>query len=372
MTEVNIRQYREGDEKQIVDLLTAAFRGWPKMDMQCPALDHWKWKYLDSPLGASMIQVAEDDRIQGVIHSILHQVKIMDKVQPCHYIANMAVHPEHRQRGTAGEMIRVSIMDRRRTDVKFSYYVTSNPVMIKHNQRRDDVDEFPHRILNMVRLKDVDKQLEAMPMSHGTVVKLGYLTLKTINKVTGSLTRREPDRSTQIREINRFDNRVNDLWKKTANHYNFITKRNRDWLNWRYCDPRSGGFTVKTAEKQGELMGYIVLKINRYNKDYPVGYIVDVQAHPDDADTPALLVKDALETFDREHVNIVNALAVKGSRTQRLLGSHGFLDSRVKVHLFTFNDFPEYPKIKDSHPDTVHIAYGDLDSLPATLDRHSD
>ncbi len=48
-------------------------------------------------------------------------------------------------------------------------------------------------------------------------------------------------------------------------------ERNRDYLNWRYCDPRAGGFLVTQAEENGRLVGFSAPKINHYDPNYPVG-----------------------------------------------------------------------------------------------------
>ena len=55
---------------------------------------------------------------------------------------------------------------------------------------------------------------------------------------------------------------------------------------------------------------------------------------PSRIDVLHALASDAAVHFDDGDVNIVNCLAVKGHQQNRVLAAHGFLDSRVKVHLF--------------------------------------
>lgn len=60
-TKLDVRTYREGDEKQILALFQVCFgaeRG----------LDHWRWKYLDHPWGTCKIVVASTDDGQLLAH----------------------------------------------------------------------------------------------------------------------------------------------------------------------------------------------------------------------------------------------------------------------------------------------------------------
>ncbi|MBS7637986.1 hypothetical protein KEJ49_03740, partial [Candidatus Bathyarchaeota archaeon] len=64
-----IRLYQEGDKREIVELLENVFNGWPKFDLNCSAIDHWKWKHKDNPQGKSIVVVAQSgDRIIGCLH----------------------------------------------------------------------------------------------------------------------------------------------------------------------------------------------------------------------------------------------------------------------------------------------------------------
>ena len=74
----------------------------------------------------------------------------------------------------------------------------------------------------------------------------------------------------QILEISSYDDRIDEFWHEVNDYYRFIIERTKDYLNWRYCDPRGGEYIVKTAEEDGRILGYSVLRINSYQKTYPV------------------------------------------------------------------------------------------------------
>ncbi|HUV34762.1 MAG TPA: hypothetical protein VMW22_07495, partial [Candidatus Desulfaltia sp.] len=152
--------------------------------------------------------------------------------------------------------------------------------------------------------------------------------------------------------------------------HDFICDRSADYLNWRYCDPRAGDFIAMMAEgDDGELLGYSVLRVNRYLESYPVGYIVDLLGRPGRSDVVEALAADSLEYFDTNDVNIVNCLVAKGHPHETALKKLGFVDSRVKIRIF----IDEYEKkglfngIVGSPPSRIHFSWGDHDSLPVKV-----
>jgi hypothetical protein len=65
-----VREYRPGDEDQIVPLLQLVFNGWGD-------LDFWRWKYLDNPLKMNIITIAESNgKIIGADGAVFQRVKV--------------------------------------------------------------------------------------------------------------------------------------------------------------------------------------------------------------------------------------------------------------------------------------------------------
>jgi len=122
---------------------------------------------------------------------------------------------------------------------------------------------------------------------------------------------------------------------------------------------------VKQVEEDGEILGYSVLKINKSRMVYPVGYIVDILALPGRLDVADLLVADAVKYFDKNDINIVNCLLIKNHPYKRIFNRHGFLDSRIKIHL-SYTSHGLEDELKDLRTSSKpHFTYGDIDSLPA-------
>jgi GNAT superfamily N-acetyltransferase len=370
MKGVTVRRYRPEDEVEIVSLLMQVFDGWPHLSMGCAPLDHWRWKYRDNPRGPGFVVVAvSGGEIIGCNHAFPVMIRIGDDVHLCGFSADTVVHPDFRGRGLYNEM-----RDEKRrmvleAGVAMNFLVSSNPIVLEDHYRKNHPG-FPHRISNLIRIKDVDLHLVAMPVGGSGRMRFGFHVVRLLNEVGNTFREFRRAEEVDIREIKCFNEDSDSFLEKISGHYDFIVERSRDYLNWRYCDPRSGGFTVKLAESHdGDVLGYTVLKINEYIKDYPIGYLVDLLSLPDRLDVASNLVESSTGFFDERNVNVVSCQAVKDHPVKQVLNKHGFLDSRIRFHLLyrPFNQLYKLKRFVDFYPSKTHFSYGDVDSLPVRM-----
>ena len=368
--DIHARSYAEGDDEKIVTMLRAVFNRWPRHDLDVTPLDHWRWKYSNKYLKEKLITVAEkDDRVIGCLHSIPMKTKMHDYSFRGLLGGDAAVHADYRRRGVRNLMSKHIAQNRVDAGIDFVFTVTSNPVVVEMLSK--DREQLPFKVINMTRIRDIDLQLRAMPVPNPNIIRLGFTTLKTVNLVK-TLVRGgkenidlEPQTSGED-----FLSLVEPFWEKVKSGYEFIVERDSSFIDWRYLDKRGGNFYVTYLSEDSELLGYLVSTVNKVNPDYPLGYIVDMMALPDRLDVANALVEDAMRGFDRMDVNIINVLAVKGAPYERVFSRHGFLDSRVQVHIFhtEYNDKESLVEsFNNLNPLKCHFSYGDIDSLPASI-----
>ena len=130
-----------------------------------------------------------------------------------------------------------------------------------------------------------------------------------------------------ITKISLFDERIDELWSRISNQYRIMAVRNKDYLNWRYGDPRGGDYIIKICEKDNRILGYSVLRINYFREDYPEGYIMDLLALPSHADVITALVEDSLSYFNNREINVVRFLVMRDHRYEIVMKKYGFHDS---------------------------------------------
>ena len=359
-----------GDEGEIVELLELVFDGWPHLDLNLTPLEYWSWKYKDNPLQLILIMLGIiDNRIIGCEHLIPLRIKINDKVVFSTTDVDVAVHPDFRGIGVSRKISDLSDASKKEAGIKFAYAITGNPILIKSLSKR--YPRFPHPIINLVKIQDIDKQLQNIPVENPWLMKLAFRTAKLFNDIknTRKISESEIHRF-HISKIDSFDERIDEFWKKVANDYNFMVERSQIYLNWRYCDPRAGDFVVNLVEDdEYRILGYSVLRINKYLKKYPVGYIVDLLTLPNYLDAANALAADALSYFENNDVNLVNYQVVKGHPYEHVLKKHGFLDSKIKLHLFynPFGSGDAFKKLKEIPAARIFVSWGDHDVLPIKI-----
>lgn len=364
-----VRPYRPGDEEEIVQLLKHVFNGWPQFDLKCTPLEHWRWKYQENPFNEHFTAIATTgDKIIGTDHSLPTNIKIGEKMFFCTYAADMVVHPDFRRMEVSKKETELSTKMKKRRGVKFSYFVTGNPIFIKSFSR--DYNLFPHAISTLVKINDVDLHFQMIHIDRAWLMKTGFHISKTLNKLGNLINRSEFEcDALQFSDVTFFDDRIEEFWQKVSENHHFIIERSRDHLNWRYCDHRSGGFLIKQAEDDGRILGYIVLRINRYKKNYPAGYIVDLLTLPERLDVADALVGNAVEYFNDEEVNAVVTMVVRNHPYTKIFSRHGFLNSRVNLPLF-YASYWEEDKIaglEDASASKIHFSLGDIDVLPVSM-----
>lgn len=361
---ITIRMYQEGDENEIIDLLEYVFDGWPHFDIECTPLDHWKWKYLDNPTSNAVLSVAlYDNEVVGCFGLLIQRIKIGDRIFLGSNGVDVAVHPDFRRIGIYNKMWCLINELENNTGIKFHYGVEGNPILIRKNLRLG-FHLFPFSAMQFININDIDMHLRLMPTKYAQIKKYGLKLLKLRARSYTGLPSLTDD--INIYEIKSFDDRVNIFWDEIKDHYNFIIERKKDYLNWRYCDSRGGNYTVKIAVNNGHILGYMIIRVNRYIKEYPIGYIVDIITLPNSYYVVNKLVKNAIEYFDGNNINLIQSLVIKHHPYEEIFRAHGFVNIRRKLYL----NYPPNVRIDDalntfhkSPIDRIYFSFGDYDSI---------
>ena len=359
--DIQIRSYQDGDEEGIVQLLDQAFNGWPRIDLQCSPVDHWRWKYRDGPIKMDTTTVAvSENRVIGVNHAYAVPVIINGDRIYASFSGDMAVDMKYRGRGLSKKLIEQSTRIRAEHDISMIYFVTRNPFLIKSYER--DYLGFPFNVALLARIVDLDTHLNKVPMKNKAFIKTAYLVAEAFNKASNVI-RKDADKvSVDLKEISRFNVEHDHFWDNIKQDYDFILDRTSEYLNWRYLDPRAGDFRVVQASDADGLHGFCVTRINRYREDYPIGFIVDLLVKNRQPHILDQLITNALEHFTQHDVNLILVGSVRQQPDKNIYHRNGFLDPRINFRLF-YGDYTHQIKAKN-----VHFTFGDIDSLPSEIE----
>lgn len=364
-----IRQYQPSDEDDIVELLKIAFNGWPNFDLSYTPVDYWKWKFLDNPFSRKIIVKAvsnSNNKIIGCHHGIDLNIKIGDDLHHVNYSTDLAVHPDYRRMGIWTNIRKLRTKIRISEGSKLSIWTSDNPIVVNNIQNPNHIELSD--VLHYYKIRKLDLHFKMTPSNNTWTKKFGYRILNSISKISNFFKkpRISLDKKVTIKKISKFDDRINKFWEKISKEYSFIVERHKNYLNWRYCDPRGGKYRVYIAEDDDTIVGYSVVRINKYDQDYHKGYIVDLLSLPDRFDVSEALIQEAVELFDYSKVNFIDCLAVRNSQLAEGLLRCGFLDSRQKIFIVISPremNKDEIKNISNNISKNKHFVYGDFDSI---------
>jgi GNAT superfamily N-acetyltransferase len=307
------------------------------------------------------------DRIIGVNGSIYKRIKIGNKVVLCTYDTDLAVHPDFRNRGVSNQMEDYFLEYVENHEDVFSYWATEVRFLIEKNKNLYPL--FPYFMLHYSRIGDMGLHNRMNPTDSLSAYakRLGLHAIKLLNDLRNTISPSPPlNKDIQVIEINEFDDRADAFWDAVMDSYDFIVERTREHLNWSYCDSRGGDYTIKLAEEEGRMLGYIVLKMDD-SGEYPRGEIIDLLTIPGRFDAAHALLEDATGVFDDNGINMCTTRLLEGHPYERVFERHGFSNMRRKTHVFYYlpkedEEFIEHvhETLRASDARKIHLAKGDF------------
>ena len=368
-----IRLYRPGDEEQIVKLLIDVFGQWPRFDIPCSAVEHWKWKFIDNPANKEIYPhtVAEiGGEIVGVTHGMMFYNKIGQGRYYCEKAVDVAVSSKHRGLGIFTKINSYKNEVLRKQGQDFDYSLTINPILVNRTRRNVEPElKFPQPLKYLVKIDNIDmyfknyvKKKDSMKKD---LLKTAVYGSKTINKIATIGVKAPQLKGVSFKEITRFDESIEKFYEKIKPHYNFVVEKTMRHLNWRYCDKRGGDFKVWIAEENSEIVGFLVLRINKIDPGHPVGFIMDLLSLNGRDDVAENFIEMAIDYFDEHGVGVVYAQVIGGHPYEVLFGRYGLLDSRAKPYLVyrAINLGDDLERFVKSPASMLHYPYGEGDAI---------
>jgi len=329
----NIRKYSEGDESAIIELLKTTFPFWGGRD-DAHALQYWRWKYKDNPLGffpSSIGLYEHGNKLVGHFGIIPRRMKVGNSVMGA-LMADAATHPDYRGQGIYLKLAKQVLTEAKTDGIKIAYafYLGSRILTLKlpwasHEQipssklraRSISADMQLMKIMNIKRIAKIYTQNSLL----AKIADVGFRPF--IDRPKSSSTMDD----LEIRKVKRFDERHDKFWMKASKGYDMIVERSSEYLNWRYMDVRSDiKYTVFAAEKKNQIKGYIVLR--RVNQGaLAVGTIVDILTLPDQGQVATSLISKSLEFLKARNVDLVGCRMLKSHPYYKILRNRGFLQT---------------------------------------------
>lgn len=352
----------EGDEEQIVSLLNKAFEGWHNMQ-------HWEWKYkvIKDVFGCPpIIWIAEDhNNIVGHYAAIPAKMKLEKKSVLTFQGVDAATHPSYRRRGIyEGLVKRVSEDAGKEAAFATFAFPTSGGASYECFVRKlgwSDVHPVTimFKILNLKGVfskgrftftakHDFYPHVKNVKMNKTKIFDIRVL-LQLFKRLFLALSSAyiakdqfHPSfKNIKINKTRILDERYDEFWKKTSRKYDVAIERSRQYLNWRYFNNPDANYTVYLAEKENEVLGYIVTKCTTIGLDVgplkvtnlKMGHIVDLLG---EEMILACLIAVAEEDFKKEKIDLIHCWTMEDHPEYELFKKMGFFSLPKSIGEFAF------------------------------------
>ena len=348
-----LRFFREGDETTMLRVLQGAFPAWPAVEIGVDPIDHLRWKLRSHEQALQTHFVIEDGgEIIGSESFLAQHAKIGDQIALTCHVGDVCVRPDHQGRGALLQMymfIMPQLRESYDAHLVFRPRNRSSAVVRQGDTRPIPFANQVHALVRPLRPWPASGGLSKAPRQLVAWARAALGDLPAPKQMV------EP---WELRQVPRFDERIDALWDEASRPFHFIVARDRERLNWRYADPRAGLFMLRLAEQDGRILGYSVLRVS-----HGTGHIADLLVLPGRVDVLCSLLRDALAIFRSQGLAKVEVWCATHHPYRETLRRCGFLLKWRTVPL-TLNIYhPERfdPAFLSDRRAAIHLMAGDTD-----------
>lgn len=267
--EKNICTCTESDHHDIAHFFDSQHQA----DRTVLSFKRWKWMFVDNPnISRPTVWVyKKSDRILAHQASIPFVLKAGNEYYPAAWGVKVMVAEEHQKKGIGYALTQKWTAD---THVPVALHVLNGAYRMYRKAGWVDLG----RMVCFVKLLDVEyivRRYLPVPTAARIISKIVNLPLRLRDHVRSS---RRIGEHISAQRIDRFDQAVDELWKRASGDYEVIARRDSTYLNWKYASDPDIPYTLFQFIHADRAIGYAVLAINKAKDRVPTGYIVDFLA----------------------------------------------------------------------------------------------
>jgi predicted N-acetyltransferase YhbS len=301
-----------------------------------------------------------DSKLVGQYTVIMENMKVDGDVVKTAQLVDTMTHPKYRRRGIAFTLGKKALSEVENGSIHLVYCFPTQQVYPLHIKSGWlDVCAF-QVMIKPLNLKNIlQKYFVRNRLLLNIFTSSGNLIIKALFK-----SKKVSDEDiSKVREISRFDDRINEFWNRVSSDYNIIRIRDKKYLNWRYVDAPNADYTIYVAEEEGEICGYIILGCKDAG-GLIFGSICDIIAPTDRGDIIQCLIAKAIEHFKGKKAAAIFSQMVPNKIYRKALLKSGFIPYFSSKSRFIAYNAPH--KLSDAflkNPKNWFIQLGDLPSV---------
>ena len=272
-----IRDYREGDEKQILNLRQTVFGDLDPVRLKKST---WLWQFRHNPAGEAFCSLAED---RGIIVGQYTVIPTRFSVQGDETLFALScdtmIHPEYRKQGMFTALARKAYrLIESRHGIR-TVWGFPNEISLPGFTRRLDwklLTVFPLRVIPLRPLAMLHHYL---PFKKRSRQDRQGMDAGSSSESSDSQFRFPDVPGLMVEEITRFDVEFDTLWDRNRDIAPVIQVRNAAYLNWRYLGVSEFGYRPFAIKFDGRLSGYMVIRMMSL-KGHFFGVLADLFPFP--------------------------------------------------------------------------------------------
>jgi len=275
-----IREYREGDEHQILQLRRIIFGD---VDTVRLKLSTWYWQFRDNPAGKAICLLAEDDGVVVGQYAIIPtRFKFFGKKITFALSCDTMIHPAYRKWG-----LFTALASELYNSLESDYGITTiwgfpNAASLPGFTRRLEWNLLAVFPLWILPIRPFEMIRSHIPFLYRKPSEFqAYESRQNIRPITGLSfepgTRVIPDLT--INSIERFDESFDELWNTHHDLAPVMQIRESIYLNWRYLEVPDFGYRPFAIKWKGRISGYLVIRLVEMMGHF-FGVIVDIFPFP--------------------------------------------------------------------------------------------
>jgi hypothetical protein len=227
---VETRAYGPGDERHILDLFARCFPHAPR------ALEHFFWKYRESPFGNDHISLTwVDDALAGHYSGYVVPFHAYGKNVLAHQIGDTMTDVAFRHVGRGA----TSILGR--TALDFYARFCEDRIAFNYGFNVGNIQKISLRFLRSDVVEPVTYRVGPVPPPIGRLERLA--------------------RGYQLELVSDPSAEWDDLFARVAPRYRFLVRRDAQYVRWRYLQCPDTEYVVVAVRKWRHLAGWIVFRI---------------------------------------------------------------------------------------------------------------
>jgi GNAT superfamily N-acetyltransferase len=287
---------------------------------------YFDWLVDKNPNGPPIFVVAREMDTRRVIGWVLYapfQILWKGDVKKVLIGFNLMVRREYRRHGISIEIIRFAVAEAKKKGYLFMAALGNAKSTSAHRKMGDPVVSTIPMVIRPLDMAAITKVLINNPLLQLLFQGGWWIAGPTIYREKHPGLKNSP---IVVNEVNDIGSEFDTFCEKVKRKYDLFLARDRNFLNWRFCEMPLRSYRILTACRNDEILGYIITRIAEV-RGIQCGLISDFMVIPGkEGDTAGLMLMNAAnQNFREAQAQLGGGLMMPHTQEYHIMRRAGYL-----------------------------------------------